>query len=57
VRRSLLARKTLSETVANVRWLIAVGIRGFQAMLEELAKLQTDLARDTPAPDEPKHDD
>jgi hypothetical protein len=57
VRRSLLARKTLSETVANVRRLVAVGIRGFRAMLEELAKLQTDLARDTPAPDEPKHDD
>jgi hypothetical protein len=39
-----------------VRWLIAAGIRDFQAMLDELGKLQTDLPRDTPAPDEPNHD-
>jgi hypothetical protein len=50
-------KEALSETVANVRWLIAAGIRDFQAMLEELHKLQTDLPRDTPAPDEPTHDD
>ena len=47
----------MSETVANVRWLIAAGIRDFQAMLDELAKLQKDLPRDAPAPDEPTHDD
>ena len=47
----------MSEAVANVRWLIAAGIRDFQAMLEELHKLQSDLPRDTPAPDEPTHDD
>ena len=50
-------KEALSETVANVRWLIAAGIRDFQAMLEELHKLQSDLPRDTPAPDEPTHDD
>ena len=43
----------LSETCANVRWQIAAGIRDFQAMLEELHKLQSDLPRDAPAPDEP----
>jgi hypothetical protein len=30
-------KEAMSETVANVRWLIAAGIRDFQAMLEELA--------------------
>src|SRR5215211_4654006 len=50
-------KEALSETVANVRWLIAAGIRDFQAMLDELAKLQTGLPRDAPAPDEPIHDD
>jgi hypothetical protein len=45
--------QALSETGANVRWLIAAGIRDFQAMLEELHKLQSDLPRDAPAPDEP----
>jgi uncharacterized protein YfkK (UPF0435 family) len=50
-------KETLSETVANVRWLIAAGIREFQAMLEELGKLQSDLPRDAPAPDEPTHND
>ncbi len=49
-------KEALSETVANVRWLIAAGIRDFQAMLDELGKLQTELPRDTPAPDEPNHD-
>jgi hypothetical protein len=49
-------KEALGETVANVRWLIAAGIRDFQAMLDELGKLQTDLPRDTPAPDEPNHD-
>jgi len=47
----------MSEAVANVRWLIAAGIRDFQAMLDELRKLQTDLPRNAPAPDEPIHDD
>ena len=47
----------MSETVANVRWLIAAGIRDFQAMLEELHKLQRGLPRDAPAPDESIHDD
>jgi hypothetical protein len=50
-------REAMSEAVANVRWLIAAGIRDFQAMLEELGKLQKDLPRDAPAPDEPTHDD
>jgi hypothetical protein len=30
----------MSEAVANVRWLIAAGIRDFQAMLVKLGKLQ-----------------
>ena len=47
----------MSETVANVRWLIAAGVRAFQAMLDELGMLQTNLPRDTPAPEEPPHDD
>jgi len=47
----------MSEAVTNVRWLIAAGIRDFQAMLDELGKLQTGLPRDAPAPDEPTHDD
>jgi hypothetical protein len=49
----------MSEAVANVRWLIAAGIHDFhfQAMLDELGKLQTGLPRDAPAPDEPIHDD
>jgi hypothetical protein len=50
-------KEALSETVANVRWQIAAGIRDFQAMLEELDKLQSDLPRDAPAPDEPTPDD
>lgn len=50
-------KEAMSEAVANVRWLIAAGIRDFQAMLDELRKLQTDLPRDAPAPDEPIHDD
>jgi hypothetical protein len=50
-------KEAMSETVANVRWLIAAGIRDFQAMLDELAKLQKDLLRDAPAPDEPTDDD
>ena len=50
-------KEALSETVANVRWLIAAGIRDFQAMLDELGKLQTGLPRDAPASDEPIHDD
>jgi hypothetical protein len=49
--------QAMSEAVANVRWLIAAGIRDFQAMLDELGKLQTGLPRDAPAPDEPNHDD
>jgi hypothetical protein len=49
--------EALGEAVANVRWLIAAGIREFQVMLEELGKLQTGLPRDAPAPDEPIHDD
>jgi hypothetical protein len=47
----------MSETVANVRWLIAAGIRDFQAMLEELGKLQRSLPRDAPAPEESDHDE
>ena len=43
--------------VANLRWLIAAGIRDFQAMLEELDKLQSDLPSDAPAPDESTPDD
>jgi uncharacterized coiled-coil protein SlyX len=36
-------KEAMSDAVANVRWLIAAGIRDFQAMLEELHKLQSDL--------------
>jgi hypothetical protein len=55
---SLLQDKdAMSEAVANARWLIAAGIRDFQAMLEELHKLQTGLPRDAPAPDEPNNHD
>jgi hypothetical protein len=50
-------KEAMSETVANVRWLIAGGIRDFQAMLDALARLQRSLPRDAPAPDEPDHDD
>jgi hypothetical protein len=50
-------KQAMSEAVANVRWLIAAGVRDFQAMLEELGKLQTGLPRDAPAPDEPTLDD
>jgi hypothetical protein len=50
-------REAMSEAVANVRWSIAAGIRDFQAMLDELGKLQMGLPRDAPAPDEPIHDD
>jgi hypothetical protein len=50
-------KEALSEAVANVRWLIAAGIRDFQAMLGERGKLQKGLPRDAPAPDEPTHDD
>jgi hypothetical protein len=52
-------REARSEAVANVRWLIAAGIHDFyfQAMLDELGKLQMGLPRDAPAPDEPIHDD
>jgi len=47
----------MGETVANVRWLIAAGVRDFQAMLDELGKLQRTLPRHGSAPDEPDHDD
>jgi hypothetical protein len=50
-------KEAMSEAVANVRWQIAAGIRDLQAMLEELHKLQSDLPRDAPAPDEPTPDD
>ena len=50
-------KEAMSEAVANVRWLIVAGIRDFRAMLDELRKLQTDLPRNAPAPDEPIHDD
>ena len=50
-------KEALSEAVANGRWLIVAGIGDFQAMLDELGKLQTDLPRDAPAPDETIHDD
>jgi hypothetical protein len=36
-----------------VRWLIAAGIRDFQALLDELGKLQTGLPLDAPAPTSP----
>ena len=47
----------MSEAVANVRWLIAAGIRDFQAMLDELGKLQRTLPRHGSMSDEPDHDD
>jgi hypothetical protein len=50
-------RAAMSEAVANVRWLIAAGIRDLRAMLEELAKLQRRLPRNAPAPDEPDPED
>jgi hypothetical protein len=50
-------KEAMSEAVANVRWLIAAGIRDFQAMLEELGKLQAGLPRDASASDEPVGDD
>ena len=50
-------KEAMSEAVANVRWLIAAGVRDFQAMLEELGKLQAGLPRDAPASDEPVGDD
>ena len=50
-------KEALSEAVANMRWLIAAGIRDFQTMLDELGKLQTGLPRDAQAPDEPNDDD
>jgi hypothetical protein len=50
-------KEAMSGAVANVRWLIAAGIRDLQAMLDELGKLQMDLPRDARAPDEPNHDD
>jgi hypothetical protein len=49
-------KEAMSEAVANIRWLIAAGIRDLQAMLDELGKLHTGLPRDAPAPDEPIHD-
>jgi hypothetical protein len=49
-------KEAMGETVANVRWLIAAGVRDFQAMLEELGRLQRSLPRDAPAPDEPDQD-
>jgi hypothetical protein len=48
----LQGKDAMSEAVANVRGLVAAGIRDFQAMLDELGKLQTGLPRDAPAPDE-----
>ena len=50
-------KEAMSEAVANIRWLIAAGIRDLLAMLDELGKLQTGLPRDAPAPDEPIHTD
>jgi hypothetical protein len=50
-------KEAMSEAVANVRWLIAAGVRDFQAMLEELGNLQAGLPRDAPASDEPVGDD
>jgi hypothetical protein len=35
----------MSEAVAKVRWLVAAGIRDFQAMLDELGKLQRTTPR------------
>jgi len=46
-------KEAMGEAVANVRWLIAAGIRDFQAMLEELGKLQADLPRDAQHPTSP----
>jgi len=36
-------KEAMSETVANVRWLIAAGIRDFQAMLDAFRRLQRSL--------------
>ena len=46
----------MSEAVANMRWLIAAGIRDLQAMLVELGKVQAGLPRDARASDEPVGD-
>jgi len=47
----------MGAAFANVRWLIAARIRDFQAMLEELGKVQAGLPRDALASDEPVGDD
>ena len=49
--------QAMGEVVAEVRWLLAAGVRDFQAMLGALGRLQRGLPRDAPAPDEPNHDD
>ena len=49
--------QAMGEVVAEVRWLLAAGVRDFQAMLAALGRLQRGLPRDAPAPDEPNHDD
>jgi hypothetical protein len=46
-------KEAMSEAVANLRWLIAAGIRDFQAMLDELGKLQTDLPATPQLPTSP----
>jgi hypothetical protein len=43
----------MSDTVAEVRWLIADGVREFQLMLAELEAFQAGLPNDAPAEDEP----
>jgi hypothetical protein len=48
---------SMGAAFANVRWLIAARIRDFQAMLEELGKVQAGLPRDALASDEPVGDD
>ena len=50
-------KEAMSEAVANVRWLIAAGIRDFQAMLEEFGQAPGRPAPRRPASDEPVGDD
>ena len=48
-------KEAMSEAVSNVRWLIAAGIRDFQAMLDELQTPDGSTPR-RPAADEPIYD-
>jgi hypothetical protein len=46
-------KDAMAEAVANVRWLIAAGIRDFQAVLDALGKLQSGLPQDAQHPTNP----